>query len=200
MSVTIGRRFSRVRATEYPDGALLTEIDRDLRATREQMRSRAVRVLEDAGVPVVELLGKAQAGPLLRDYVLNALELPADSELGLSARIVELCNTLDAIESMGGPMREVIRLALLLGRLDMLARVYRAQAATTAPALRKGSEARRRYTDDDRARWATRWDELRTMNRRMSASAAAERIAADFGHDRAAARTIRHHLATLGKK
>lgn len=198
--VTVGRRFSLVEAIEYPDGARHQSIDSDLHATRAQMRARSVRVLEAECVPVAALLAQAPGGSMLRDYVLNNLDRPADSAVGLAARIVELCCTLDTIEETGAaPMREVIRLAMLLGRLDALARVYRVTEETSAPVLRMGSEARRKYTDEDRKRWTARWNELRAVNSRMSFSDAAARIAAAFGHGKSAERTIREHLATLQK-
>lgn len=199
--VTVGRRFTKVRAIEHPvDGyGLMVELDRAMYATREEMRARSIRILEAAGIPVSELLERSPYGSLVRDYVLNSLDHPSDSELGLAARIVELCNHLDGYEELGYPASQIISTALHLGRLDALAKVYRITDETTAPALRKGGEARRKYTDKDRERWAARWHELRAVNGRMSFSAAAARIAADFGDGRGAERTIREYLATLQK-
>lgn len=206
-SITVGRRFSRVEATEYPDGARHQSIDSDLHATRARMRARSVRVLEAEGVPVAGLLAQAPGGSMLRDYVLNNLDRPADSAVGLAARIVELCCTLDAIEETGAaPMREAIRLAMLLGRLDALAKVYRVDQEIREDGLQKAAEAHKRgrtkrpkappATDEDRAEWVRLW---RTEFNGLSANKAAPLIAAQCGAEgeedqQRVAQTIRKHL------
>ena len=106
--VKIGKRFTKVKAVEFSDGTQHQEIDREMHATREQMRARSIRILEDAGIPVSESLEDAPGGSMLRDLVLNSLDHPADSALGLAARIVELCNRLDWYEAEGAPLRVVI--------------------------------------------------------------------------------------------
>jgi hypothetical protein len=204
--VKVGKRFTKVKAVEFSDGGQHQEIDTDMHATRAQMRARSIRILEAAGIPVSELLEAAPGGSMLQDRVLNYLDHPADSELGLAARIVELCNRLDVYEAEGAPMREVIRAALLLGRLDALARVYRVDDAMRASGLaaaqksnEKGRTKRAKTppaTPEERAEWVRLWDE---EFKGMSANKAAPLIAEREGYDgpKRSAQTIRKHLKQI---
>jgi hypothetical protein len=197
--VKIGKRFTKVKAVEFSDGTQHQEIDREMHATREQMRARSIRILEDAGIPVSESLEDAPGGSMLRDLVLNSLDHPADSALGLAARIVELCNRLDWYEAEGAPLRVVIPAALLLGRLDALAKVYRVTEDTTAPELQKGPEARRKYTKAKRDEWVKVWREMKARNPSLTPNGASPEIAKRCNRDGKGARSIREHLDSLKK-
>lgn len=202
--VKVGKRFTKVKAVEFSDGGQHQEIDRDMHATRAQMRARSIRILEDAGIRAAESLEESPGGSMLRDLVLNALGHPADSPQGLAARIVELCNRLDWYEAEGAPMREVIRAALLLGRLDALARVYRVDEefrddgraskanGTKRPKRPKAPDA----TDEERAEWVRLWDDHHAG---LTANKAAPLIAAQCGDadPEKYAQTIRKHLKKI---
>ncbi|NRT58358.1 hypothetical protein [Sphaerotilus uruguayifluvii] len=207
-SITVGRRFTKVRAIEHPvDGyGLMVEPDRAMYATREEMRARSIRILEAAGIPVSELLEKGPAGSILRWHVVEYLEHPPDSELGLAARIVEQCNHLDGYEELGYPVSTIISTALHLGRLDALARVYRIDQEIREDGLLKAAEVHKRgrtkrpkappATDEDRAEWVRLW---RTEFKGLSANKAAPLIAAQCGAEgeedqQRVAQTIRKHL------
>ncbi len=206
---TIGRRFTKVEAAESPDGGQVQEIDRAMHATRTQMRARSIRILEDAGIPVSDLLAESPGGSMLRDRVVNYLGHSADSALGLAARIVELSSLLDRYEAEGAPMREVIRAALLLGRLDALAMVYRKddefRAAGQREAQRvneRGREKRAKTppaTDEERAEWVRLWDEeFKDLTANRAAPLIAERCGAD--DPTRYAQTIRKHLGETNRK
>lgn len=202
--VKIGQRFTKVKAVEFSDGGQHQEIDREMHATRAQMRTRSIRILEDAGIRTAESLAESPGGSMLLDLVLNSLDHPADSALGLAARIVELCNRLDWYEAEGAPLRVVIPAALLLGRLDALAKVYRMEKefrdaggaskakGTKRPKRPKEADA----TDEDRAEWVRLWDE---EFKGMSANKAAPLIAAQCGDadPQKHAQTIRKHLKRI---
>ena len=207
--VKIGKRFTKVKAVEFSDGGQHQEIDREMHATRAQMRTRSIRILEDAGIRTAESLAESPGGSMLLDLVLNSLDHPADSALGLAARIVELCNRLDWYEAEGAPMREVIRAALLLGRLDALARVYHKddefRAAGQREAQRvneRGREKRAKTppaTDEERAEWVRLWDEeFKDLTANRAAPLIAERCGAD--DPTRYAQTIRKHLGETNRK
>lgn len=205
--ITVGQRFSKGTATEWPDGTRSAPLGcRDLHSTREEMRARSIRILEAAGLPVSELLEKGPAGSILRWHVVEYLEHPSDSELGLAARIVEQCNHLDGYEELGYPVSTIISTALHLGRLDALARVYRIDQEIREDGLQKAAEAHKRgrtkrpkappATDEDRAEWVRLWQ---TEFKGQSANKAAPLIAAQCGAEgeedqQRVAQTIRKHL------
>lgn len=205
--VKVGKgRFTKVKAVEFSDGAQHQEIDREMHATRAQMRTRSIRILEDAGIRAAESLEESPGGSMLRDLVLNSLDHPADSALGLAAQIVELCNRLDWYEAEGAPLRVVIPAALLLGRLDALARVYRTDDAMRTSGLAAAQKANEKgrtkrpktppATDEERAEWVRLWDE---EFKGMSANKAALLIAAQCGDadPQKHAQTIRRHLKQI---
>ena len=204
--VKIGQRFTKVKAVEFSDGGQHQEIDREMYATRAQMRDRSIRILEDAGIRAAESLAESPGGSMLLDLVLNSLDHPDDSALGLAARIVELCNRLDVYEAEGAPLRVVIRLALLLGRLDALARVYRADDAMRTSGLAAAQKANEKgrtkrpktppATDEERAEWVRLWDE---EFKGMKANKAAPLIAAQCGaaDPQKYAQTISKHLKRI---
>lgn len=204
--VKIGKRFTKVKAVEFSDGTQHQEIDREMHATRAQMRARSIRILEDAGIPVSDLLEMGPGGSLLRDRVVNYLDHPPDSQLGLAARIVELCNRLDWYEAEGAPLRVVIPAALLLGRLDALAKVYRADDAMRTSGLAAAQKANEKgrtkrpktppATDEERAEWVRLWDE---EFKGMKANKAAPLIAAQCGaaDPEKYAQTIRRYLKRI---
>ena len=106
-------------------------------------------------------------------------------------------------------MREVIRAALLLGRLDALAMVYRKddefRAAGQREAQRvneRGREKRAKTppaTDEDRAEWVRLWDEeFKDLTANRAAPLIAERCGAD--DPTRYAQTIRKHLGETNRK
>jgi len=129
-STTEGKRFSRREFETYTvEGqnfwlARINWNDVFTPSTIERYKTRAIEVLEVEGVPVDSLLEQSPHGSMLRDYVLNHMDMPPDSLAGLASGLLEVLLHVVAYQAMPDAKDRVASLAFNFGRLTALFDVY----------------------------------------------------------------------------
>ena len=125
-----GKRFSRTESKKVTtdDGVdhFYEKIDWNYSCTPAALEAhcqRAIKILLAGGIKQSQL-ADSQHGSAIRDYVLNILDKPRDSQLGLAAQILEVALHLQAYNDLPGGKELMPSLATRLGRLASLLDTY----------------------------------------------------------------------------
>lgn len=196
----VGAQFNRAKVAVFPDGRRVQEMR--LQPHYREIKARSILILEEAGIPVPENPkenpDRLRAGDdAVLGVTVDPVRHPYESAVGIAARLLFLCIRLERYEAEGAPVRHVIPVAQALGMLDFMAKVYGTLSPRQAEASLLGAEARKIYSDEDRARWWELWCQKKARNPSLKPSSTARTIAKECGHEPAAVRTIRDHLRVM---